>query len=104
MGDAGRPDDPPDPRVVLIPPGALLSCGAPCVLAAAGGTGHGCARSGRPSRTASQCRDALDVNMAVFDKVTRLLARGDLLQLNECVLGLNGIATQLELLNDTLIG
>jgi hypothetical protein len=47
---------------------------------------------------------ALDANMAVFDKVTRLIARGNLLQLNECVLGLNGIATQLELLNDTLIG
>ncbi len=45
----------------------------------------------------------LDANMAVFDKVTRLISRGDLLQLNECVLGLNGIATQLELLNDSLI-
>jgi hypothetical protein len=42
--------------------------------------------------------------MAVFDKVTRLSTRGDLLQLNECVLGLNGIATQLEFLNGTLIG
>jgi hypothetical protein len=45
----------------------------------------------------------LDANMAVFNKVMRLSTRGDLLQLNECVLGLNGIATQLELLNGTFI-
>jgi hypothetical protein len=45
----------------------------------------------------------LDANMAVFNKVMRLSTRGNLLQLNECVLGLNGIATQLELLNDTFI-
>jgi hypothetical protein len=45
----------------------------------------------------------LDANMAVFNKVMRLSTHGDLLQLNECVLGLNGIATQLELLNGTFI-
>jgi hypothetical protein len=46
----------------------------------------------------------LNANMAAFDKVTRLIAHGDLLQLNKCVLGLAGIGTQIELLNDTLIG
>lgn len=60
-----------------------------------------------PKRTMDAYRKALanvlDANMAVFDKVRRLIERGDLLQLKECVLGLAGIATQLELLNDAFV-
>lgn len=67
-------------------------------------------RLGQPARERSisayrrALASVLDANMAVFNKVTRLSAHSDLLQLNECVLGLNGIATQLELLNGTFIG
>ena len=45
----------------------------------------------------------LDADNVVFSKVRQLIDRGRLLQLNECVLGLAGIGTELQLLNDDFV-